>query len=62
MYRHFHYASLISEKVNRAQMLYLPATEKGRAPVAEHNLRRVATEPDRARQGEAWVEYVQAGN
>jgi len=43
-------------------MLYLPATEKGRAPVAEHNLRRVATEPDWARQGEAWVEYVQAGN
>jgi hypothetical protein len=44
------------------QVLNLPAVEKGREPVAEHNLRRVAVEPDWARQREEWAEFTRAGD
>jgi len=36
-------------------VLRLPATENGRARLAEHTLRRVALEPDWARQREEWA-------
>lgn len=41
------------------QVLNLPVMEKGHEPVAEHNLRRVATEPDWAKQREEWAELTQ---
>jgi len=42
------------------QVLNLPAVGKGREPVAEHNLRWVAVEPDGALQREAWAEFPPA--
>lgn len=44
------------------QALSLPATAKGCAPMAERHLRRTATEPDWARQREAWNGCAQTGH
>jgi len=43
-------------------LLFFPSTEKGRDPIAEHDLRPIAAEPDWERQREAWGRLIERCN